>query len=88
MGAGLADLTNLVLGGKSDKWVGEGPSDDPTQPGAEEEITTDPSPLEMDYSRVACLMWPVLQQQTRQVQALEAALLALVEQVKALEAGA
>ena len=79
-------MTNLVLGAKSDTWVAEGPSDDPTQPGAEEEITTDPSPLELDYSRIACLMWPVVQEQSKTIATLQEAIVQLISQVAALEA--
>ena len=86
--AGMADVTNVVLGGKSDTWISEGPSDDPTQPGAEEEITTDPSPLELDYSRLACILWPVVQQQVNEIKTLQEAVVQLILQVEALEARA
>ena len=86
--AGMSDLTNLVCGGKSDTWIAEGPSDDPETPGAEEEITTDPSPLELDYSRIACILWPVVQQQVNEIKTLQEAVVQLIAQVEALEARA
>ena len=85
---GLAEITNLVTGGEVDTHVIEGERPDEDTPGPEITETSEPSYYGLDYSRIACLTIPVIQKQARQIQALEAALLALVEQVKALEAGA
>ena len=54
-----------------------------------EEVESEPSLYQLDYARLGTtVLWPVCQDQNRRIQALEAAVLELVDQVKALEAGA
>ena len=78
--AGMSDVTNVVLGGTTDTWVGEGPSHDPETPGDEVPFTTEKSALELDYARLgACILWPVVQEQAKTIATLQEAVVALVE---------